>query len=78
MFDKNYDIYLSQMAKYALNLLNMIGENFDIYWPQMAKYALKLWTMVGDFFKLTHLKWLNINKLSTVLENIMIFTCHNS
>ena len=50
MVGENYDIYFSQMAKYALKLLTMLGENFDIYLPRMAKYALKFSSMVGDFF----------------------------
>ena len=42
MIGKNVEIYLSQLAKNALNssLSTMVGENFEIYLSQLAKNAL--------------------------------------
>ena len=39
MVGENFDIYFSQMAKYALKLLTMVGENFEIYSSQLAKHT---------------------------------------
>ena len=48
--DKNFEIYLPEMARNAFKLSTMIGEIFEIYLPEMARNAFKLSMMVEQNF----------------------------
>ena len=60
MVGKNVEIYLSQLAKNALNLSPMVGEKFETYLSLMAKNAHKLSPWLEKNLKFIGSNWLKM------------------
>ena len=78
MVGENLVCYLSQMARIAFKLSNIIGENFACYLSQMGRITFKFSTMIEEKIEsyLHQTEELLLN-CPPWLEKILYVTCLN-